>query len=121
MTRAVLRLDMAGRWLAALLLVLGLAAAGPHPASASPLEDAKKAGLVGEQPDGYVGLVTGNAPANVVALVKDVNAKRRAAYQKIATEKSIPIEDVAGLAAEKVYGMAQPGDYLLIGGKWVRK
>jgi uncharacterized protein YdbL (DUF1318 family) len=115
------RLARAGRWLAALLLVVGLAGVAPRPAAASPLEDAKKAGLVGEQPDGYVGLVTGNAPANVVALVREVNAKRRAAYQQIAAQKSIPIEDVAALAAEKVYSLAQPGEYLLINGKWVRK
>ena len=121
MTRFSSRLARAGRWLAALLLVVGLAGLAPHPAAASPLEDAKKAGLVGEQPDGYVGLVTGNAPANVVALVREVNAKRRTAYQQIATQKAIPIEDVAALAAEKVYALAQPGEYLLINGKWARK
>jgi hypothetical protein len=81
MNRLQLHLDRAGRWLAAVLLVIALTGLALVPAAASPLEDAKKAGLIGEQPDGYVGLVTGSAPANVVALVKDVNVKRRAAYQ----------------------------------------
>ena len=109
------------RFALAFLLLLGAAGLGAGSAAASPLEDAKKAGLIGEQPDGYVGLVSGTAPAATVALVRDINGKRRAAYLEIAKQKSAPVEDVAALAAEKLFARAQPGDYLLVDGQWVRK
>ena len=48
------------------------------------LADAKSQGLVGEQSNGYLGVVK-NAPG-VQALVDSVNAKRRDAYQKIAAK-----------------------------------
>jgi uncharacterized protein YdbL (DUF1318 family) len=104
-----------------LLLLIAAAGLGAGGAMASPIEDAKKAGLVGEQPDGYVGLVSGNAPADVVALVREVNGKRRAAYLDIAKQKGAAVEDVAALAAEKLFARAQPGDYLLVKGQWVHK
>ena len=108
-------------WLLAVLVIIAAAGVGIGSAAASPLEDAKKAGLVGEQPDGYVGLVTGNATPDVVALVRDINAKRRIAYLDISKQKGTPVEDVAAVAAEKVFARAQPGDYLLVNGNWVRK
>ena len=109
------------RYVLTLLLLIGAAGLGAGSATASPIVEAKKAGLVGEQPDGYVGLVSGNAPAAVVALVREVNGKRRAAYLDIARQKGAPVEDVAALAAEKLFARAQPGDYLLVNGQWVRK
>ena len=54
---------------------------------------AKAAGQVGEQTDGYLGVV-GNAPADVRAMVKDINNKRRAVYTEKAAGKST-IEEYA--------------------------
>lgn len=111
------------RFLNALLLVLALAlpALGPAPALAGPLEDAKSAGLVGERPDGYVGLVSGNPPADVVDLVNQINAKRMAAYTDIATKNGTSVAAVGAVTAEKLYREAAPGTYLMVDGRWVQK
>ncbi len=61
---------------------------------ASPLSEAKAAGLVKETPDGYVAS-QGSASEKIQVLVKDVNELRRAAYIKIADKNGISIEQVA--------------------------
>jgi hypothetical protein len=104
-----------------LIFALALAALGPATAMAGPLEDAKAAGLVGERPDGYVGLVTGNPPADVVDLVNQINAKRMAAYTDIATSNGTSVAAVGAVTAEKVYREAAPGTYLMVDGHWVQK
>jgi hypothetical protein len=104
-----------------LIFALALAALGPATAMAGPLEDAKAAGLVGERPDGYVGLVTGNPPADVVDLVNQINAKRMAAYTDIATSNGTSVAAVGAVTAEKVYREAAPGTYLMVDGRWVQK
>ena len=79
----------------ALVVAMALGAGGTaiaqnrDPAYAS----AKAAGQVGEQTDGYLGVV-GSAPADVRAMVKDINNKRRAVYTAKAAGKST-IEEYA--------------------------
>ena len=86
------------------------------------LQEAKNEGLVGEQIDGYVGLVVESAPAEVIALVRDVNRQRRELYQQIAAQNSISIEQVAALAFEKAVEATLPGQYLQdASGAWVQK
>jgi uncharacterized protein YdbL (DUF1318 family) len=60
---------------------------------ASPLSDAKSAGLVKEVPDGYV-VALGTATPEIDALVKDINQRRKAAYAKIAKQTGITVEQV---------------------------
>ena len=103
---------------AALLFCLMLLPA----AYAATLQDAKAQGLVGEQRDGYVGLVVANAPADIVALVRDVNNQRRQLYQQIAQQNGIPVEQVAALAYEKAVTATQSGHFIQnASGAWVRK
>ena len=87
----------------ALLLV------GASPAGAATLDEAKAAGQVAEGPDGYVHLVDSGAPADVKALVKDVNTKRKAKYATIAKKRDLPIETVAVQAGAKLVERASPG------------
>jgi len=108
------------RTLNALLVVLMLALGGGA-AVAGPLEDAKAAGLVGERPDGYVAAVSSNPPPDIVALVNDINARRRAAYTEIATKNGTSVEAVGAVAAERLYREAAAGTYLMVDGRWVRK
>ena len=68
--------------------------------ASSPLTQPKADGLIGEQANGYLGLVTQSAPANVKKLVDETNAKRRAGYQKIAAKQGTVLAEV-----EKVGGM----------------
>lgn len=84
------------------------------------LQEAKSQGLVGEQVNGYLGLVVNNSQAKQLA--DSVNAKRRAHYQKIATQNGISVEDVAKLAAEKAIAAADRGEYIQTPqGNWIKK
>jgi hypothetical protein len=89
---------------------------------AGPLDDAKAAGLIGERPDGYVAAVQANPPPDIAALVREINAKRRAAYADIAVKENVPIEQVGALTAEKIKAQAPAGQYFLApDGSWKRK
>ncbi len=94
-------------WFSILLLL------GAFAATAATLDGAKSAGQIGESIDGYVHLVDKNAPADVKALVKDVNNKRREKYQSIAKERGAPVEDVATLAGAKLVERAPAGQYVM--------
>ncbi len=86
------------------------------------LQEAKTEGLVGEQRDGYVGLVVQSAPAEVVALARDVNNQRRELYQQIARQNGLTLEQVAALAYEKAVEATLAGQYLQnAAGGWVKK
>lgn len=106
--------------LAVLLLALGLVLA-PAMTQAGPLGDAKSAGWVGEQPNGYLGVVPG-APGNAQALVSDINAKRQAKYESIASSQGTTLRAVETVAGEKLIKRAKPGEYIMTpSGQWVRK
>ncbi|QYJ84677.1 YdbL family protein [Shewanella mesophila] len=84
------------------------------------LQDAKSQGLVGEQINGYLGVVVSNKDATELA--DSVNAKRRAHYEKIAKKNGINVDDVAKLAAEKAIAAAQQGQFIQTPqGKWIKK
>ena len=105
--RTLLRIALA----AAALLV---AAAAP----ASPLDDAKRAGQVGEQADGYVGVVPG-APASAGQLADRINAERSARYAEIAAKTGTSPTAVAALAGQKLIARASPGEWIRDAvGKW---
>jgi uncharacterized protein YdbL (DUF1318 family) len=103
-----------------LLLISVLCA--PLMAWAVGLDAAKQQGLVGEQSNGYLGSVAGAPSAQVSTLIKDVNAKRRAKYQQIATKNSISMADVEALAGEKAIARTASGNYIKpAAGGWRRK
>ncbi|MDR8523603.1 MULTISPECIES: YdbL family protein [Shewanella] len=84
------------------------------------LQDAKAQGLVGEQINGYLGVVKNSAEAK--AVVSSVNAKRKAHYEKIANKNQISVSDVAKLAAEKAIQATKKGHYIQNrSGNWVKK
>ncbi len=104
-----------------ILLLLSVLCA-PLAAWAIELDTAKQQGLVGEQANGYLGSVTGAASAEVNALVKDVNAKRRAKYQQIATKNNISMADVEALAGQKALERTASGHYIKpAAGGWRKK
>jgi uncharacterized protein YdbL (DUF1318 family) len=105
-----------GLVLAALLLALG----PPVPAAALELEQAKARGLVGEQADGYLGVVEASAEAR--ALAERVNAKRRAEYAEIAKKRGTSESAVAQLAGQKLVQRTPGGQYVRgSDGRWVKK
>lgn len=92
------------------------------PAHADALSDAKTAGQIGEMPDGYLGMVSDNASSSVKALVDEVNAKRKAEYEKIAAKNGQALNVVEKLAGEKTVRMTAHGNYVMDGnGKWIKK
>jgi len=91
------------------------------PAAAADLGQAKAAGQVGELMNGYLGLVDGNAPGDVKAMVDSINALRRAEYQRIAAKNGVSADEVAKLTAQKVIGQADRGHYVQTPSGWVRR
>lgn len=83
------------------------------------LDEAKAQGLVGETQQGYLGAVVVNA--DVSALVKDVNDKRKAKYQQLAKKNQITLEQVEKLAGKKAYDKTAKGHFVQKDGKWVKK
>ena len=105
--------------LVALAFLIGLTSA----AFAMDLDTAKAKGLVGEQTNGYIGLVTSSAPADVKQLVANVNAGRRTAYQKVAAQTpGASLSDVEKLAAAKLIARTPSGQMVQdASGRWVKK
>jgi hypothetical protein len=84
------------------------------------LDSAKSQGLVGEQPNGFLGVV--KATQDAVALAGDINAKRRAAYEAIAKKNGTTLDQVAVLAGQKAIEKTAPGSYVKTpDGQWVKK
>jgi uncharacterized protein YdbL (DUF1318 family) len=110
-----------GEWLHRLRpFVIGLALAAAS-ASAADLSQAKAAGQVGERLDGYLGTVSATAPAEVRALVQDINQRRRLEYQRIAEKNGVSVDQVARLTAKKVIEQAPSGHYVETTSGWQRR
>lgn len=69
---------------------------------ASPISDAVAAGKAKELPTGYVEAV--EKSPEIVALVKEVNAGRKAEYEKIAERNGITVEQVGKASYQKRFG-----------------
>ncbi len=101
-----------------LTLLLTLAPA----AWAISLQDAKQQGLVGEQRDGYIGLVVSTTNAEVSQLIAEVNRERLARYEQIARENGISLEQVQALAAKQAFEATQSGHFVQdANGRWQKK
>lgn len=64
------------------------------PALAQDYASAKAAGLIGEKPDGYVGVVGVGSP-ELRRVVDDTNIKRKAVYAAKAQEQRVTVEEYA--------------------------
>ena len=95
----------------------------PAPVMAeSPLNIAKSAGYVGEQQNGYLGIVSANTPESVTKLIKDINMKRRAKYTDISRENGSSINAVEAVVGAKLIARTKPGHFIMSAdGKWVKK
>lgn len=68
-------------------------------------------GQVGEQADGYLGIV-GSAPASLRDQVNAINIKRRAYYTDLAAKRGVKIEEVAAATACQLFATkVLPGQY----------
>lgn len=86
------------------------------------LGDAKASGYVGEKYDGYVGVVSGSAPSDVIAMVQVINAQRRIEYQQVANKNGTPLRTVEVLAGKKLINQTPSGQYVMLqSGAWIKK
>jgi uncharacterized protein YdbL (DUF1318 family) len=86
------------------------------------LQEAKSSGLVGEQRDGYLGIVTSTPSTDVRELVVRINHERRASYEQIAERNKLERQTVELLAAEKAIQKTESGNYVQADdGSWVKK
>lgn len=103
-----------------ILLALALFTLPALPALAGPLEEAKRQGLVGERPDGYLGTPPGATGGG--GIVNDVNAKRRQAYGEIAGRNGASPEAVGAVTGQRLIEQAPPGTWIMDqNGAWRRK
>lgn len=88
---------------------------------AADLTQAKEDGLIGERYDGYIGIVKA-VSADVKALVKETNQKRKEKYQEIAIDRQLPLNKIEIIAGEAAINKTLPGNYIMISeGQWEKK
>jgi len=105
-----------------LAVVAVLLFVAPMTASADSLGEAKAAGWIGEQADGFLGIVDNSAPESAKALVQSVNAKRRDGYAAIAKKNGTTLAAVAVLAGERNIEKTEAGHYVKRAGEgWKKK
>jgi len=98
-------------------LVLLLMAASSY---AMTLSEAKNAHFLGEQPDGYLGVVKTNAEAKLIML--KVNHKRSEHFQAIADRNGTTVGRIAVMAGQKFIAKTRKGHYIKTEfGEWVKK
>ena len=108
------------RWLTIAVCTTVLGTIIAFSAFALSLDEAKAKGLVGERPNGYLGVVN---PSNTEAqaVIADVNQKRRQAYEDIAKRNRTDLRSVETLAGEKAIQNTKPGNFVEGPGGWVKK
>jgi len=102
---------------AAAMLAAGFA--GAAQAQRDPAyEAARKAGQIGEKPDGYLGVVGGQSAA-IQKLVDSINIQRRSAYTKAAAAQGATVEDFAFTSGCNLILKTQAGEkYQAPDGSW---
>ncbi|MEH6491667.1 MAG: DUF1318 domain-containing protein [Halopseudomonas sp.] len=85
----------------------------------SALPAAKEAGQLGEQPDGYLGVIKASGNASEVA--QQINAARKEEYQRVARDNGIALKDVETIAGQKAIDRTPAGQYIKVNGGWVKK
>jgi len=108
-----------------LVIALGFLAASTGAALAQDavIDQAREAGLIGEQADGYVGLVKGSATPDLKARVDQINIKRRALYTQSASQRGVTVDTMAAATAcELLASRVGPNQfYRDESGAWVQR
>ena len=106
---------------------MSLAGAAAAPALAqsaatkAAVDTAKANGLVGEQGDGYLGLVHPGDPA-LAAAVAEINAGRAAVYRETAAKTGVTAAAAGQATAVQLFARLPPGQYYKpLEGAWTRK
>jgi uncharacterized protein YdbL (DUF1318 family) len=109
-------------WITSVLLAFLISMLAVSVAVAGALAKPKADGLIGEQANGYIGRVSHNLPDDIVKLVNEVNAKRKAGYQKIAAKQGTSLEEVEKVGGKTAIKKTLKGDYIRdASGVWRKK
>ncbi len=102
--------------LSAFMLVFSQAAVAQNPT----IETAKAQCLIGEQIDGYLGVVSGKKPTTEqLREMRSINQKRKIIYADLAKKNGVTVQVTAQLTAEKLIAKADPGECVqMADGKW---
>lgn len=104
--------------LALVSVTVAVPAVGQDPAT---IVAARRAGLIGERYDGYMGVVTANPPAELQRQVGAINIRRRALYSSLAARRGVSPEEVGITTACSLLKRLNVGDYYLLAqGGWRR-
>jgi uncharacterized protein YdbL (DUF1318 family) len=113
---------LAGAGAPALLAAPAVAqSAGVQSAGAkAEVDQAKAQGVVGEQADGFLGLVSGGDPS-VRAAMAEINAGRAQAYRDAAARSGVSPETAGQATARQLAARLGPGEYFRTAdGRWER-
>jgi uncharacterized protein YdbL (DUF1318 family) len=90
-------------------------------AAKAAVDAGKSAGTVGEQADGYLGVVSGG-DASLRAAIAEINTGRAAVYKDIAAKTGVTPEAAGQATAKQLYGRLAPGQYWKpLDGGWTKK
>jgi uncharacterized protein YdbL (DUF1318 family) len=107
--------------IAGAIALTGLAAAAYAQSRDPAYAAARAGGQVGEQPDGYLGVVGGGS-AELRALVNDINIKRKAAYTQSAQASGATVEQFAVTSGCNLIAQTKAGEmYKTPTGAWEKR
>lgn len=103
------------------MVVFGATTAHAQGGAKATVDAAKASGVVGEQGDGTLGLVSGG-DASTRAAVAEINAGRMAAYRDAAAKTGVTPVAAGEAAYRQLLGRMPSGQYYKpTGGGWTRK
>jgi uncharacterized protein YdbL (DUF1318 family) len=103
------------------LLALSTPAFADLAADKATVDAAKAAGTVGEQADGYLGIVS-NADGTVTAAVNEINAGRRQVYSQTAAKSGVTPDAAGQATGAQLIAKVPGGQYFKpLGGAWTKR
>ena len=106
---------------AAATLLLATPALADLAADKATVTAAKAAGTVGEQADGYLGIVT-SADGTVTAAVNEINNGRRQVYTQTATKSGVTPDAAGQATGAQLIANTPAGQFIKpLGGGWTKK
>jgi len=106
---------------AAALVLLSTPAFADLAADKATVDAAKASGTVGEQADGYLGVVSG-ADGTVTAAVNEINNGRRQVYSQTAAKSGVTPDAAGQATGAQLIAKVPGGQYFKpLGGAWTKK
>jgi hypothetical protein len=103
------------------LVLLATPAFADLAADKAAVDAAKVAGTVGEQADGYLGIVSG-ADGAITAAVNEINAGRRQVYTQTATKSGVSPDAAGQATGAQLIAKVPAGQFFKpLGGAWTKK